>query len=199
MPEGSIENNVVYPLQYEPEASLLYFSPHIVNQISFVETVLKALPDRRILWVKEHPNQFGALDFNEWRQLKSRYHNLRFIHGRQNGRELIKRCSLAVTISSSMGMDALLLGRTLLVAGKVFYDKFSGAVLTRSYEDLARELNKPCNYHLQNNSDEITNELVEFGRHTYPGDPQPSHYLYEKQNLTLLVEAIQAELCPRLR
>ncbi len=32
--------NVVYPLQYEPEASLLYFAPEIVSQVSYVETVL---------------------------------------------------------------------------------------------------------------------------------------------------------------
>lgn len=198
MPEGAIDNNVVFPLQYEPEASLLYFAPHVVNQPSFVETVLKALPDDRILWVKEHPNQFGALDTPAWRSLKARYSNLRFIHGRQNGRELIKRSSLVVTISSSMGMDALLLGRCLLVVGKVFYDSFTGSIRTRSYEELARELNTPANYQIQDNAEANTCELVEFGRRAYPGDPQPSHYLYEEQNLSLLVEAIQTELRPRL-
>jgi len=199
MPEGPVDKGVVFPLQYEPEASLLYFAPHIVNQVSFVETVLKALPYGRVLWVKEHPNQFGALDTSAWRQLKSRYGNLRFIHGRQNGRELIKRCSLAVTISSSMGMDALLLGRTLLVAGNVFYDQFTGSIHTRSYEELSQELNKPHNYEPRENAAENTRELVEFGRHVYPGDPQPSHYLYDKKNLGLLVQAIQMELYPKLK
>lgn len=196
LPDGSINNNVVYPLQYEPEASLLYFAPHVVNQISFVETILKALPDDRILWVKEHPNQFGALDTRTWRDLKARYSNLRFIHGRQNGRELIKRSSLVVTISSSMGMDALLLGRSLLVAGKVFYDGFTGAIRTRSYEELVRELNTPANYQIKDNATANARELVEFGRYAYPGDPQPSHYLYDAQNLALLVQAIQTELQP---
>lgn len=194
LPEELSENNVVYPLQYEPEASLLYFAPHVINQISFVETTLKALPDNRILWVKEHPNQFGALDTSAWRALKARYSNLRFVHGRQNGRELIKRSSLVVTISSSMGMDALLLGRRLLVAGKVFYDNFTGSVRTRSSETLARELNNPDNYQVKDNSEANTRELVEFGRRAYPGDPQPSHYLYDQENLSLLVQAIQAEL-----
>lgn len=195
MPDGRIDNNVVYPLQYEPEASLLYFAPHVVSQISFVEAVLKALPDNRLLWVKEHPNQFGALDAKAWRDLKRRCSNLRFIHGRQNGRELIKRSSLVVTISSTMGMDALLLGRCLLVAGKVFFDRFTGAIRTRSYEDLARELNAPVNYQTRDNTTALARELVEFGRHAYPGDPQPSHFLYEAQNLSLLVKAIHEELC----
>jgi hypothetical protein len=196
LPEGTIDNHVTYPLQYEPEASLLYFAPHVLNQTTFVESILKALPNQRILWVKEHPNQFGALDTPPWRALKAQYSNLRFIHGRQNGRELIKRSALVVTISSSMGMDALLLGRRLLVAGKVFYDQFTGAIRTRSYETLASELNNPNNYHIQDNSGENTQELLEFGRYAYSGDPQPSHYLYESQNVSQLVEAIHSELLP---
>ena len=198
LPKGCIDNNVVYPLQYEPEASLLYFAPHVINQISLVETVLKSLPDGRILWVKEHPNQFGALDSPPWRNLKNRYSNLRFVHGRQNGRELIKQSSLVVTISSTMGMDALLLGRCLLVVGNVFFDGFTGAIRIRSYEALARELNKPSNYLIRDNASANIHELVEFGRHTYLGDPQPSHYLYDKQNLSLLVQAIREELRPNL-
>jgi hypothetical protein len=94
-----------------------------------------------------------------------------------------------------MGMDALLLGRCLLVAGKVFFDRFTGAIRTRSYEDLARELNAPVNYQTRDNTTALARELVEFGRHAYPGDPQPSHFLYEAQNLSLLVKAIHEELC----
>ncbi|WP_395054827.1 hypothetical protein [Polaromonas sp.] len=194
MPQGPIENNVVYPLQYEPEASLLYFAPHVVNQISFVESILKALPDDRILWVKEHPNQFGALSNAAWRKLKIKYGNLRFVHGRQNGRELIKRSSLIVTISSTMGMDALLLGRCLLVAGRVFFDRFSGAIQTCSYEKLARELNEPSNYRLRDNIIALTGELIEFGRHTYLGDPQPAYGLYDPQNIEKIIYAIRSEL-----
>lgn len=196
MPEGPVKTNVVFPLQYEPEASLLYFSPHVLNQKTFVEMVLKALPDDRVLWVKEHPNQFGSLDEAGWLRLRNSYGNVRFIHGRQNGRELIKRSSLVVTISSSMGMDALLLGRRLLVTGKVFYDRFTGAIRTRSYEALANELNVEANYTLMDNAAANTEELVEFGRHAYPGDPQPSENLYKDKNLSLLVQAIQAELQP---
>jgi len=197
-PTSFSEQNVVYPLQYEPEASLLYFAPHIINQISFVETTLKALPDGKLLWVKEHPNQFGALDTNEWLALKARYSNVRFIHGRENGRELIKNSALAVTISSSMGMDALLLGRRLLVAGNVFYDQFTGARKVESFVDLSEELGKGENYVIRDNVIDNTSELVQFGSKSYPGDPQPSHYLYDETNLGLLISAIHSEIKPRL-
>lgn len=187
-------NNVVYPLQYEPEASLLYFAPHHVNQVSFVETILRALPDGKLLWVKEHPNQFGALNEIAWRNLKKRYANLRFVHGRQNGRELIKNSGLVVTISSTMGLDGLLLGRKVLVGGEVFYSRFTGAVRTESYLALGKELNNLDNYKGSNNFDANVDELVAFGRNAYAGDPQPSQYLFSNENIGQLQSAIKSEL-----
>ncbi|APC05342.1 hypothetical protein AOC10_01760 [Polynucleobacter asymbioticus] len=186
--------NLVYPLQYEPEASLLYFAPHHVDQVSYVETILRALPHGKILWVKEHPNQFGALNEMPWRNMKKRYENLRFVHGRQNGRELIKKSALVVTISSTMGLDALLLGRKVLVGGDVFYSRFTGAIRTESYLVLARELNRLANYEGLDSFDANVRELTEFGHNAYSGDPQPSHYLFSNENLMLLQLAIKAEL-----
>ena len=193
-PKEFSNENVVYPLQYEPEASLLYFAPDIVNQVSFVETILKALPHGKKLWVKEHPNQFGALSSPAWLALKQRYDNLHFLHGRQNGRDLIKKSSLVITISSTMGLDGLLLGRKVLVAGSVFYSNFTGATRIRSYFELAQELNRSSNYDLANHLEKNIEELVAFGSHSYPGDPQPSHYLFSDSNLSQLVTAIQCEL-----
>lgn len=187
-------DNVVYPLQYEPEASLLYFAPHHVEQVGFVETILRALPHGKTLWVKEHPNQFGALNEAAWRALKRRYENLRFVHGRQNGRELIKKSALVVTISSTMGLDGLLLGRKVLVGGEVFYSRFTGAIRTESYLALAHALNDTSNYNGTDNLRANIEELIEFGRHAYLGDPQPSHYLFSDDNLMLLQHAISAEL-----
>jgi len=195
-PQEYSTDNVVYPLQYEPEASLLYFAPHHVDQVSFIEIVLRALPHGKVLWVKEHPNQFGALNEAPWRTIKKRYDNLRFVHGRQNGRELIKKSALVVTISSTMGLDSLLLGRKVLVGGEVFYSRFTGAVRTESYLAIARELNNRANYEGSDNFAANIEELVEFGRYAYAGDPQPSHYLFSDENLAQLQRAINAELSP---
>tara|TARA_R110001606_G_scaffold389553_1_gene555764 strand:- start:18648 stop:20141 length:1494 start_codon:yes stop_codon:yes gene_type:complete len=188
------KDNAVYPLQYEPEASLLYFAPHIVNQLSFVESILRALPEGKVLWIKEHPNQFGALGNKQWLALKKRYHNVRFVHGRQNGRELIKRSALVVSISSTMGLDALLLGRTTLVAGSVFYNNYNGSIRISSYKELAVELNKISNYESRFNVDANIVNLLELGKKSYLGDPQPSNFLYSEKNINDLVKAIDAEL-----
>ncbi|OZI28146.1 hypothetical protein CEG14_24855 [Bordetella genomosp. 1] len=186
-------DNVVYSLQYEPEASLLYFGAPCADQIAFVETLLRALPDGKVLWVKEHPNQFGALGARRWRELKRRYHNLRFVHGRENGRYLLRCGPLMVTITSSMGMDALIQGRRVLVAGDVFYNTFTGATQVRSYEALARALNEPVNYTPSDNAAANVGEMAAFGLGCYPGDPQPSATLFSEANLDALVRAVDVE------
>lgn len=192
MPAQHSDQNVVYPLQYEPEASLLYFAPEIVDQFSFVETVLRALPANRILWVKEHPNQFGALGSERWQRMKKRYLNLRFLYGRESGRELIKKASMVVTISSTMGLDAMLLGRTTLIAGKVFFNDFTGAVRVESYKELAEELRRPENYEPRDNVAALVEEMTRFGMNCYPGDPQPAQTLFSEQNLGNLLAGLLA-------
>lgn len=193
LPTQHSSRNVMFPLQFEPEASLLYFAPEIVDQYSYVESLLRALPGDRVLWVKEHPNQFGALGDARWCGLRRRYHNLRFVFGRESGRELIKRCSLVVTISSTAGLDGLLLGRRVLVSGRVFYNTFTGAIPVSSYAELTERLNDPSIYEVGDTAAANAEELFAFGLRCYPGDPQPSATLFSERNLDDLCTAIRLE------
>ena len=187
-------SNVVYPLQYEPEASLLYFAPDFVSQSHFVETILRSLPDKHILWVKEHPNQFGALGEQKWRELKRRYENPRFIHGRESVRDLIRKSALVASISSSAGMDALAIGRRVIVAGQVFYRNLTGALPVCSAAGVSEALNNPANYGPVVNIDKNIEELERFASKCYRGDPQPSHELFLTENLDCIVLAIRNEM-----
>lgn len=192
------KSNVFFPLQYEPEASLLYAAPDFRNQVPFVESMLQSLPAEHILWVKEHPNQFGALGHGQWKVLRKRYNNLRLIFGRENGRHLIQRCGLAVVITSTAGMDALVYGRTTLVLGDVFFRNYPGAKPLRSQAELSAALNDPDNYSNDLDPDfdlsGLVNALCQFGSHCYPGDPQPDANLYDKENVTALYKAITHEV-----
>lgn len=184
---------VVYPLQYEPEASLLYFAPDFRDQTVLVENILRALPAGATLWVKEHPNQFGALGADHWRNLKRKYGALRFVHGRQSGRDLIRNSALVVSVTSSAGMDALALGRKVLVTGRVYYRDWPGATPIDSYAQLAEALNDPAHYEPVENRAALIKALVEQGANCYRGDPQPSGDLFSPDNLDLLIAAVSAE------
>ena len=190
--------NVFFALQYEPEASLLYAAPDFRNQAALVESILQSLPAEHVLWVKEHPNQFGALRHFQWRKLRKRYHNLRLVFGRENGRHLIQRCGLAVSITSTAGLDALIYGRRCIVLGEVFYRTFPGTLPIRSITELASALNDQANYcsieRPDFDLDPLISALVNFGKRCHSGDPQPSDDLYTDKNVANLRTAITIAL-----
>lgn len=195
LPKENSEKNVMYPLQYEPEASLLYSAPHVFDQKNTVELILRSLPDDKVLWVKEHPNQFGALSTKKWRRLKTKYSNLKFIYGRDSGRDLIKASSLVITISSTAGMDGLIMGKRVLVLGSCFYQGFHGAIKVLSTIELAKLLNDPGTYKSAAlDGQKVTEDLYRFIQKCYRGDPQPSHYLYSSENIDSLISAINKQL-----
>jgi hypothetical protein len=194
LPEGLNAENIFFPVQFEPEASLLYAAPNFRDQVYLVEKIIQSLPPGRVLWVKEHPNQYGMLKQAPWKQLKKKYENLRFIHGRESGRELIKKCVLGVSITSSAGMDALILGRKMLVCGDVYYRNFPGSCPIDGYADLAKELNNLKNYEFSGDSNAIAKELASIGYDSYFGTISPSRILFEEENIKAVAFALNSQI-----
>jgi Capsule polysaccharide biosynthesis protein len=192
IPNNLDKNAVVYPVQYEPEATLLYFSPDFSDQVVVVENILKSLPDNKVLYVKEHPNQFGALKLKEWRIIKKKYHNVKFIYGRESGRQLIKNTEFVVCISSSAGMDALLLGKRVIVLGDVYYQNFTGVTKAHSFDELNRILNSDWTY-LGHSLSKIIADFSFIAQNSHKGYPYSSKDLFSEENLTNIVEALKTE------
>lgn len=194
MPEDFCEKNILFPLHFEPESSLAYMSPANSNQIELIECILKALPDNKVLWVKEHPNQFGALNMKKWKDLRNKYSNLRYVFGRESGRVLMKKSALVISISSSAGMDALLLGKNVIVLGDVFYKNFSGSLFCENISEMSKLLNRRDIYLFNNGKGhEAVEDLCKFGQFSYEGDPQPSKTLFSQLNFNNLLLAIKTE------
>jgi hypothetical protein len=101
---------------------------------------------------------------------------------------------LAVSITSTAGLDALIYGRRCIVLGDVFYRNFPGALPVRSVAQMAALLNNTGNYCATQNPDldlgPLVAALVEFGRHCHAGDPQPSDQLYTDKNVANLRTAL---------
>ncbi len=194
MPEEYNEDAVIYPLQYEPEASILYFAPDFCDQFVVIENILKSLPHNKILYVKEHPNQFGALGLSKWKTLRKKFHNLRFIYGRESGRKLIKYCNVVTCISSSAGMDGLVLGKRVVLVGDVYYQNYTGAQKAHSYYELNKILNDTSTYNYKGHTlAETAEDLMMLAERSHVGFPYASPTLFAEENLTKIVNAIQKE------
>ena len=98
---------IYFPLQIEPERSLLIQAPNYTNQIEVITNIVKSLPAGYELYVKEHP----ANVFREWRSVDDykkimKLPNVKLIHPSVKSEDLIIKSSLVITISSTSGLEA---------------------------------------------------------------------------------------------
>lgn len=132
-----------YPLHFEPEATLLYFSPKYSEQISTIQDILKYLPTDHILVVKEHPQQPGKLLNKDFFDLKRRNSNLIFINASQDSHKLIKLSHAIITISGTVGWEAAVNKKPVFVLGDVFYDTLQGVTKLDDISKLSYFLKLP--------------------------------------------------------
>lgn len=111
---------VFFPLQMEPECSTLVFAPFHANQLNVIECLSKSLPIDHLLYVKEHPVMVGRRPVSQYRAIHS-LPNVRLIRAGESSHELIQQARAVVTITSSVGWEALIHGKPVIVLGNVWY------------------------------------------------------------------------------
>jgi hypothetical protein len=114
---------VLFPLQFQPEASTLVRGILYENQIALVEDLAKSLPIGVRLYVKEHYASQGRRDSSYYEALK-RIHGVRLISHAVSTHHLIQRASAIATVSSTMGFEGLLWEKPVFTFGEVFYNAF---------------------------------------------------------------------------
>ncbi|WP_455217824.1 capsular polysaccharide export protein, LipB/KpsS family, partial [Kaarinaea lacus] len=128
------ERFIFVPFQVNTDSQITIHSPwirnmaHLFNEVSAVQTLLK---DKEISFVfKEHPS-----DSQDYRALHERVRqdeHLMFAHDFST-QELIEKSEAVITINSTVGFEALLLGKKVIVLGDAFYG-FEGLTKTVNNE-----------------------------------------------------------------
>jgi len=109
-----------FPLQYEPERSILRNGEYYTNQISVIKNISQSLPVNMNLLVKEHPEMksFGWRDLKFYKEILE-MPQVKLIHPSISNEILIQNSTIVITIAGTTAIDAL------------FYEKPS-VVLTES-------------------------------------------------------------------
>jgi hypothetical protein len=97
---------------------------------------------------------------------------------------------MVITISSTLGMDALILGKKVIVLGSVFYENFKNVIKINSIEKLATIINSKWALVGTKTNISVKQQLFSFVKKSWSGDPQPSVNLFSENNLNKLVVAI---------
>lgn len=121
---------VFFPLAKEPEVTLLVYSKPYLNQIEVIRNVAYNLPIGKTLLVKEHPASVGTRPLKYYQKLLQ-IHNVSLVAPQVEPRELIKNTDLVVTIAGSVGFEALLLKKPVIIFGQTPYEMLPASMLRK--------------------------------------------------------------------
>lgn len=138
---------IYFPLAYEPERAVLLGAPFYSNQISVITNVGKSLPVGYDLYVKEHPGMVdvGWRDIYFYKQILD-LPNVKLIHPNVSHENLIKQCSLVITIRGTAGLEAAFFAKPSIVfSSKSGYSELPSVTTIKNYDELPAAITSSLN------------------------------------------------------
>lgn len=110
------ESFIFFPLHVDPEASTMVYAPYLTDQLYVAEIIAKSIPAGTRLVVKENPAMLGRRPQHFYRQLR-RMPNVVLVGSERPGVEWVAQSSATVTITGTAALEAIQLGRPVVILG----------------------------------------------------------------------------------
>ena len=124
----------VYPLQFHPESACSVDGPYSNDEWTNICNVALSLPFGVQLYVKDHPHAVGRQPLSFYERV-NRLPNVVLVNSNFDVKVLLQHCKALVCSTSSMGFEAIVLGKPVYVLGHPFYEFHPLCVPIRSWED----------------------------------------------------------------
>ncbi len=125
-----------YPMHTEPEVSLLVYGRPLLNQIEVIRAIALSLPAGMALVVKEHPWMVGKRSIGSYRKLLN-IPNVLLAPPESEARYWVKAAAVTVVLTSSVGLEAAILGRPVVTLGHCPFNALPD-LMVRRCADLMR-------------------------------------------------------------
>jgi hypothetical protein len=106
-----------FGLHMQPEASIDVFTHFFSNQVRVIELISRSLPPTHTLLVKLHKSDVPNYSRKYLAQL-SRFPGVKLVSPQADTRELIRKADLVFGIQGTIGLEAALLGRPVIMFGE---------------------------------------------------------------------------------
>ncbi|MBB3189439.1 hypothetical protein [Halomonas cerina] len=137
------EKYFLYPLHFHPESSTSVLSGAYLNEYEVIRNMAFNLPEGARLYVKDHVSAFGLPSLKFYESL-CRLPNVRLLSYSENTKELIKNSSAVATLTSTVGYEALLMGKKVFLFGSVFYQGHKNVVKVSDPKELHSLFGEAC-------------------------------------------------------
>ncbi|WP_185955788.1 capsular polysaccharide export protein, LipB/KpsS family [Halorubrum cibi] len=124
---------VFYSLQYYRESRVTMRSPAFYDQAGLIKYLSRSVPHGTELLVKDHPQQLGAMPFSDIRQI-SRY--VPIAKPSTPAHNLIEKAEAVVTLNNTVGHEAIVFGKPVVVLGSALYGDLESVVHLDDINDL---------------------------------------------------------------
>lgn len=118
------ESYAFFGLTVEPEVSILLSAPFVSDQVNLIRQIARSLPVGYKLCVKEHPSMVPYRPRAYYKELK-KIPNVKLLSPTISSFVIIQNAKLITTITGSIGWEATMLGKPVIIFGRVFYDKLA--------------------------------------------------------------------------
>jgi capsule polysaccharide export protein KpsC/LpsZ len=132
---------VYFPLQVPNDAAITVRAPKFYRQDLIADIISRALPSGHFLYVKEHPNEKGAIPLY-WIKRISSIPNVKLVPVNTSSHYLIKNSRAVIVITSETGWEGLLYLKPVIVLGNPFYSKLGITFDVEKIEDLPKIIKK---------------------------------------------------------
>lgn len=114
------EPYIYFPLHLSPEASTMVLAPDFSDQLAVIDRLATHIPLSHKLYVKEHPTMIGLRPTGFYERIR-RHANVRLINPLTDSMALSRRADLVAVITGTVGWEAILMGRPVLMLGESFF------------------------------------------------------------------------------
>ena len=133
---------VYYPLQIEPESTLMLESQMCDNQLTAIDWLAKTLPGGWVLVVKEHPGATAPRPAGFWAQITG-YPNVVAASVLEDSAAIVERARAVAVLNGTVGLQAAVAGKPVIAFHPFFIAAALDHVLVvRSYEETRTALTR---------------------------------------------------------
>lgn len=119
------ERFLLYPLHFHPESSTSIFAGSWIDEYEVVRNIAFNMPEGMRLYVKDHMSAWAYPTLDFYRRLRA-LPNVRLLPPEAPTKQLIKASAAVITLTSTVGYEALLMKKRVFLYGRVFYDFHKG-------------------------------------------------------------------------
>ncbi|MGX9728048.1 MAG: capsular polysaccharide export protein, LipB/KpsS family [Candidatus Electronema sp. VV] len=130
---------LLYPLHFHPESSTSILAGTYLDEYEVIRNIAFSLPEGIRLYVKDHVSAWGYPSLDFYRRIRN-LPNVRLLGPNEPTKHLIKQSVGVITITSTVGYEALLLKTRVYLYGRVFYEFHKGVIRIENPAKLRKTL-----------------------------------------------------------